>query len=89
MCCFVKPGVVLLSWIDDVSDPQYERAVKALIVLSNSTDANGRTFEVIKLYVSGPLYMTEEEVVGFAQVVKIEGAMEIVLGGGSLENISS
>ncbi|GJT68671.1 agmatine deiminase [Tanacetum coccineum] len=68
ICCFVKPGVVLLSWTDDESDPQYERAVEALTVLSNSTDANGRTFEVIKLHVPGPLYMTEEEAAGFAQV---------------------
>ncbi|KAJ0643515.1 putative agmatine deiminase [Helianthus annuus] len=65
MCCFVKPGVVLLSWIDDESDPQHGRAVEALTVLSNSTDANGRKFEVIKLHVPGPLYMTDEEAAGF------------------------
>ncbi|GJV23671.1 agmatine deiminase, partial [Tanacetum coccineum] len=141
MCCFVKPGVVLLSWTDDESDPQYERAVEALSVLSNSTDANGRTFEVIKLHVPGPLYMTEEEAAGFVQVgeakprlpgtrlaasyvnfyivnggiiapqfgdpkwdeeavrvlskafpdrevVKIEGAREIVLGGGNIHCIT-
>ncbi|KAJ0436700.1 putative agmatine deiminase [Helianthus annuus] len=65
MCCFVKPGVVLLSWIDDESDPQHGRAAEALTVLSNSTDANGRKFEVIKLHVPGPLYMTDEEAAGF------------------------
>ncbi|KAM0060396.1 putative agmatine deiminase [Helianthus debilis subsp. tardiflorus] len=68
MCCFVKPGVVLLSWTDDSSDPQYERAVEAFTVLSNSTDAHGRKFEVIKLHVPGPLYMTDEEAAGFVQV---------------------
>nr|GEX92493.1 agmatine deiminase-like [Tanacetum cinerariifolium] len=56
MRCFVKPGVVLLSWIDDVSDLHNERAVEALTVLSNSIDANGRTIEVIKLHVPRPLY---------------------------------
>ncbi|GJV29789.1 RNA-directed DNA polymerase, eukaryota, reverse transcriptase zinc-binding domain protein [Tanacetum coccineum] len=66
MCCFVKPGVVLLSWTDDVSDLHNERVVEALTVLSNSTDANGKTFEVIKLHVPRPLYMTEEEAAGFA-----------------------
>ncbi|KAI7731322.1 hypothetical protein M8C21_027136 [Ambrosia artemisiifolia] len=68
MCCFAKPGVVLLSWTDDESDPQYERAVEAFTVLSNSTDAHGRNFEIIKLHVPGPLYMTEEEAAGFVQV---------------------
>ncbi|XP_050204007.1 agmatine deiminase [Mercurialis annua] len=64
MCCFVRPGVVLLSWTDDDKDPQFERSMKALSVLSNTTDAKGRKFEIIKLHVPGPLYMTEEEAAG-------------------------
>lgn len=68
MCCFVKPGVVLLSWTDDESDPQYERAVQALSILNNTADAKGRKLEVIKLHVPGPLYMTDEEAAGFVQV---------------------
>lgn len=68
MCCFVKPGVVLLSWTDDEMDPQYERAVEALSILCNTTDAKGRKLEVIKLHVPGPLYMTEEEAAGVSQV---------------------
>lgn len=68
MCCFVKPGVILLSWTDDETDPQYERSVEALSVLSNATDANGRKFKIIKLHVPGPLYMTDEESAGIAQV---------------------
>lgn len=61
MCCFVRPGVVLLSWTDDESDPQYERSVEALSVLTKATDAKGRKLEIIKLHVPGPLYMTDEE----------------------------
>lgn len=68
MCCFVKPGVVLLSWTDDEKDPQYERSVKAFYVLSNATDAIGRKLQVIKLHVPGPLYMTDEEAAGVVQV---------------------
>ena len=68
MCCFVKPGVVLLSWTDDETDPQYERAVEAVSVLSNTTDAKGRKLEIIKLHVPGPLYMTEKEAAGLFQV---------------------
>ena len=69
MCCFVKPGVVLLSWTDDENDPQYERSVKAFSVLSNVTDAIGRKLQVIKLHVPGPLYMTDEEAAGVVQVI--------------------
>ncbi|CAM8981805.1 unnamed protein product [Rhodiola kirilowii] len=68
MCCFAKPGVVLLSWTDDETDPHYERAVEAFSVLSNTTDAKGRKFEIVKLHVPGPLYMTEEESAGITQV---------------------
>ncbi|OAY85778.1 Agmatine deiminase [Ananas comosus] len=64
ICCFVKPGAVLLSWTDDESDPQYERSVEALSVLSNTTDAKGRKIEVFKIHIPGPLYMTEEESAG-------------------------
>ncbi|XP_042481420.1 agmatine deiminase isoform X2 [Macadamia integrifolia] len=67
MCCFVKPGVVLLAWTDDESDPQYERSVEALSVLSKATDSNGRALEIIKLHVPGPLFMTEEEAAGVVQ----------------------
>ncbi|KAL5749029.1 hypothetical protein ACOSQ2_026326 [Xanthoceras sorbifolium] len=141
MCCFVKPGVVLLSWTDDETDPQYERAAEAFSVLSNATDAAGRNFEIIKLHVPGPLYMTDEEAAGVNQdgeakprlpgtrlaasyvnfyianggiitpqfgdqkwddesvrilsqafpnheVVRVEGAREIVLGGGNIHCIT-
>lgn len=64
MCCFIKPGVILLSWTDDEKDPQYERSVEALSVLSQSVDAKGRQLEVVKIHVPGPLYMTKEEAEG-------------------------
>lgn len=141
MCCFVKPGVVLLAWTDDENDHQYERSVEAFSVLSGATDANGRKLQIIKLHVPGPLYMTEEEAAGVIQdgeakprlpctrlaasyvnfyiangaiilpqfgdpkwdeeavrviseafpdyeVVRIEGAREIVLGGGNIHCIT-
>lgn len=67
MCCFAKPGVVLLSWTDDESDPQYERSIEALSVLNNTTDASGRKLEIIKLHVPGPLFMADEESSGVIQ----------------------
>ncbi|KAF9667685.1 hypothetical protein SADUNF_Sadunf15G0049400 [Salix dunnii] len=67
MCCFARPGVVLLSWTDDEKDPQFIRSVEALSILSNTSDANGRKLEIIKLHVPGPLYMTDEEAAGVVQ----------------------
>lgn len=74
MCCFTRPGVVLLSWTDDESDPQYERSIEALSVLSSATDANGRKLEIIKLHVPSPLYMRDEEAAGLKQVIAIASA---------------
>ncbi|PIN06958.1 Agmatine deiminase [Handroanthus impetiginosus] len=69
MCCFARPGVVLLAWTDDKSDPQHERSLEALSILMSTTDAKGRNLEVIKLHVPGPLYMTGEEAGGLEQDV--------------------
>ena len=38
LCCFIKPGVILLSWTDDENDPQYEISIRALSVLMHSVD---------------------------------------------------
>ncbi|GAY59640.1 hypothetical protein CUMW_196050 [Citrus unshiu] len=80
MCCFSKPGVVLLSWTDDETDPQYERSVEALTILSDATDARGRKLQIIKLHVPGPLYMTEEEAAGLNQA-SIDGEAKPRLAG--------
>uniref|UniRef100_A0A0A9D6V6 Agmatine deiminase n=1 Tax=Arundo donax TaxID=35708 RepID=A0A0A9D6V6_ARUDO len=61
LCCFAKPGVVLLAWTDDEKDPQYERSVEALSVLCQSVDAKGRQIEVVKIHIPGPLYRSKEE----------------------------
>ena len=61
MCCFTKPGEVVLTWTTDESDPQFARSQKALEVLENETDAKGRKILVRKLPQPGPLYITEEE----------------------------
>ncbi|KMZ61183.1 Agmatine deiminase [Zostera marina] len=68
MCCFAKPGVVLLSWTDDEKDPQYEHSVEAFSVLSNTLDAKGRKLDIIKLHVPEPLYITEEEAEGIQKL---------------------
>ncbi|WP_392565604.1 agmatine deiminase [Utexia brackfieldae] len=61
MCCFSKPGELLLTWTDDETDPQYARSKAALDVLEKATDAKGRQLLVRKLQQPGPLYITPEE----------------------------
>ncbi|KAJ7515758.1 hypothetical protein O6H91_22G026600 [Diphasiastrum complanatum] len=64
LCCFISPGVVMLTWVDNESDPQYERSLEAYNILSASTDAKGRTFQIIKIHAPDPLFMTSEEAAG-------------------------
>lgn len=67
LCCFIKPGIVLLSWTDDTSDPQYEISMDAFKRLSNARDARGRKLIIHKLHQPGPLYISEEESLGIDQ----------------------
>jgi agmatine deiminase len=80
LCCFIKPGVVLLSWTADEKDPQYQRSVEALSVLSGSVDAKGRQIEVVKIHVPGPLHMTEEEAAGVVSSVSIPSVKRSITG---------
>jgi agmatine deiminase len=64
LACFVRPGVVLLTWTDDESDPQHEISRDALERLRDATDARGRSVEVIRIPSPGPLAVTAEEARG-------------------------
>lgn len=64
MCCFARPGEVILTWTDDQSDPQYERSAAALAVLAAEVDARGRPFVVYRLQQPGPLVITPHEAAG-------------------------
>lgn len=64
LCCFVRPGVVVLTWTDDPEDPQYARSRDAFQVLSREHDARGRPFEIHKLYQPNPVYFSKKEVEG-------------------------
>ncbi|MEI8056334.1 MAG: agmatine deiminase [Actinomycetes bacterium] len=61
---FASPGVVMLTWTDDLDDPQYERSAQALKILENETDAQGRRLTVVKITQPGPLFMTDLEAHG-------------------------
>ncbi|EFJ20532.1 hypothetical protein SELMODRAFT_108641 [Selaginella moellendorffii] len=68
MCCFVRPGVVLLSWVDDEADPQYERSLEAFNLLTSCKDARGRSLQVVKIHIPGPLYRSPEEAAGVKEL---------------------
>lgn len=40
-CVFARAGEVLLSWTDDVNDPQYPISQEAYAILEKATDAQG------------------------------------------------
>jgi agmatine deiminase len=67
LCCFIKPGEVLLTWTDDRSDPQYAISCDALERLTNTRDARGRKLVVHKIHQPGPLFMSERESAGIQQ----------------------
>jgi agmatine deiminase len=68
LAAFARPGVVLLTWVEDPADPQHAISRDALARLEAATDAQGRSFEVIKLPAPGPLTITAEEAAGVEAV---------------------
>ena len=68
LACFLSPGVVLLTWSEDPSDPQHEISSDALTRLERATDARGRAFEVIRIPAPGPLTIGAEEAGGVQTV---------------------
>jgi len=64
LCCFARPGVVLMTWTEDKADPQYERSVEAYDALMSARDAHGRPLEVHKIHQPDPMRMTQEEADG-------------------------
>lgn len=66
LACFIRPGVVALTWTSDKHDPQYDISCAALERLTQTIDAQGRRLEVHKIHQPGPLYITEAESAGVA-----------------------
>ena len=64
LCCFVRPGEILLTWTDDPSDPQYAISMDAFDILSSTTDAKGKKLAIHKIHQPGPLFLTREESTG-------------------------
>ena len=49
ICCFIRPGEVVLAWTDNQEDPQYELSHACLDYLQKETDARGRRLVIHKL----------------------------------------
>ncbi|MBM5813018.1 MAG: agmatine deiminase, partial [Gammaproteobacteria bacterium] len=64
LCCFIRPGEVVLHWCEDRADPQYEISRDAWERLHAVRDARGRPLTVHRLPMPGPLYMTAAEAAG-------------------------
>jgi agmatine deiminase len=64
LACFVRPGVVCLTWPDKRSDPQYPVSLDAWERLKDARDARGRRLEVKRLAMPGPLTMSAREAAG-------------------------
>ncbi len=64
LACFIKPGIVLLSWCDDPSDPHHAVSRDAEARLRAATDAKGRPITVERMPMPTPMFYTEEEVAG-------------------------
>ena len=64
LACFVRPGVVALTWEDDPADPQHAISMDALARLAKARDARGRTLEVVRIPQPRPQYISEAESAG-------------------------
>ena len=76
-CRFVRPGHVMLTWTDDVNDPQYAISNEALQILKTARDARGRRLEVTLIHQPTPILITAEEAAG---VDSVPGVMPRVAG---------
>ena len=57
-CVFARVGEVLLSWTDDVNDPQYPISHEAYSILEKATDAKGRHLKIHKLMIPSDMFRT-------------------------------
>jgi agmatine deiminase len=77
LACFVRPGVICLTWTERRRDPQYPISVDAFERLQAARDARGRRLKVIRLPMPGPLHMRAREAAG---IIAREGSRPRVAG---------
>lgn len=62
LAVFAGPGVVLVNWTDDRTDPQYEVSREAFEILAGERDARGRHFKLHKVHQPQPILWTQAEI---------------------------
>jgi agmatine deiminase len=67
LCCFVKPGVVLLTWTDNRRDPLYAICRDAQARLQAARDARGKRLAIHTVPQPGPLFVSAREASGVAR----------------------
>ena len=72
ICCFLRPGEVVLAWTDDTSDPQYEISRENEEILKSTTDARGRRLKVHRLHIPAQVTITQAESEG---VLPVDGTL--------------
>lgn len=73
VCCFARPGEVVVPYTDDVNDPWYQILKDNKEQLENETDAKGRKLKVHTISMPKvPVYFTQEEADG---VDKVDGTI--------------
>jgi len=61
LACFIRPGVVLLTWTDDDNEPLFTVCRDAEARLKNAQDAQGRAIKIEKIPMPTPMFFTEDE----------------------------
>lgn len=61
LCCFIRPGVVALTWTEDRRDPQFAISQEAYERLAQAVDARGRRLEIHKIHQPNLVTITQEE----------------------------
>ncbi len=64
LACFVRPGVVLLTWCDDPADPHYAVSRDAQARLLAARDARGRSIIVERIPMPTPMHYDADDVAG-------------------------
>lgn len=73
VCCFARPGEVVVPYTEDVNDPWYQILKDNKEQLENETDAKGRKLKVHTISMPKvPVYFTQEEADG---IDKVEGTI--------------
>ena len=73
---FAAPGVVMLTWTDGRTDPQWEISNSATRSC-RGTDARGQDWQVVKLHQPGPIYITAEEAAGVDHICRATAGRKV------------